>query len=76
MYIAEYNNNCIRKVTVSTGIITTIAGTGGTGTGGYNGDNIQATAAKLSYPSGVMADSAGKSTVFMAVILGIYALSN
>ncbi len=50
--------NVIRKVTVSTGIISTVAGTGST-SGGYNGDNIQATAATLYYPNDVVLDSAG-----------------
>ncbi len=47
----------IRKITVSTGIISTVAGIGGSG--GYNGDNIQATAATLNSPQGVVVDSAG-----------------
>ena len=48
--------NVIRKVTVSTGVISTVAGTGST-SGGYNGDNIQATAATLYYPHDVVFDS-------------------
>jgi DNA-binding beta-propeller fold protein YncE len=59
VYIADRANNRIRKVTVSTGIITTIAGTG---TQSYSGDNGQATAATLNYPSGVALDSAGNET--------------
>ena len=56
MYIADYSNYRIRKVTVSTGIITTIAGTG---TGSYSGDNGPATSATLNFPFGVALDSAG-----------------
>ncbi len=56
MYIADQNNNRIRKVTVSTGIITTIAGTGTTG---FAGDNDPATSAGLWYPWDVALDSAG-----------------
>ncbi len=56
MYIADYWNHRIRKVTVSTGIITTIAGTG---TASYSGDNIQATSASIGYPSGVALDAIG-----------------
>ena len=56
MYIADNNNNRIRKVTVSTGIITTIAGTG---TPSYSGDNGPATSAALYYPIGVALDSEG-----------------
>ena len=50
--------NVVRKITVSTGIITTVAGTGST-SGGYNGDNIQATAATLYYPHDVALDGSG-----------------
>ncbi len=48
--------NVIRKVTVSTGIISTVAGTGST-SGSYSGDNIQATAAALNVPFDVVLDS-------------------
>ena len=57
VYIADYSNHRIRKVTVSTGIITTIAGSGGTGS--YSGDNGQATAAALYDPRGVTVDTSG-----------------
>jgi len=56
LYIADSSNQRIRKVTVATGIITTVVGTG---TAGYNGDNIAATAAKLNGATGVALDSAG-----------------
>ncbi len=56
MYIGDSNNNRVRKVTVSTGIITTVAGTG---TGSYSGDNGQATSAGIYSPEGVSLDSAG-----------------
>ena len=57
MYIADYSNNRIRKVTASTGIITTVAGTG-TGSS-YSGDNGPATSATFWYPVGVAIDSSG-----------------
>ena len=57
VYIADRNNNRIRKVTVSTGIITTIAGTGGAG---YSGDNGAATSAALNFPHGVGLDASGR----------------
>ena len=50
MYIADALNNRIRKVTVTTGIITTIAGTG---SGTFSGDGGAATSATLFYPYGV-----------------------
>ena len=54
MYIADTGNHRVRKVTVSTGIITTIAGTG---TASYSGDNGLATLAGLNYPDGIAVDS-------------------
>ena len=57
MYIADYANHRIRKVTVSTGIITTIAGTG---TSSYSGDNGLATSATLYFPHGVAVDASGR----------------
>ncbi len=59
MYIADRGNNRIRKVTISTGIIATIAGSGGTGS--YSGDGGAATSAKLYYPYGVGLDTSGIS---------------
>ena len=56
MYIADSGNHRIRKVTVSTGIITTIAGTGY----GYSGDNGAATSAALCYPERVALDASGR----------------
>jgi len=56
VYIADNGNHRIRKVTVTTGIITTVAGTG---TGGYNGDNGAATSATLYNPKGIALDSQG-----------------
>ena len=61
LYIADAQNNVIRMVN-SSGIITTIAGSGfeaGTGSGGYSGDGGPATAAHLWGPSGVAIDKNG-----------------
>ncbi len=55
LYIAEQNNERIRKVTAS-GVITTVAGNG---VAGYNGDNIPATSASLDDPFDVAVDSFG-----------------
>ncbi len=65
VYTSEYGNNCIRKVTISTGIISTIAGAGSTG---YSGDGGQATSATLNHPSGIAFDSSGN------LIIVIYCL--
>jgi hypothetical protein len=56
IYIADYFNNRIRKVTASTGDISTVAGDG---TGGYSGDGGEATSAELDNPFAVALDSAG-----------------
>ncbi len=66
VYFADYNNHRIRKVTISTGIITTIAGTGASS---YSGDEGQATSATLYYPSGVKVDSSGKAAVVSNFII-------
>lgn len=62
IYIADTNNHRIREVNAATGAISTIAGTGFTnpnGTGGYNGDGIAATSAKLNFPYAVAFDAVG-----------------
>jgi sugar lactone lactonase YvrE len=56
LYITDSQNNRIRKVTKSTGVITTVAGGGSNG----SGDGGQATAAILNSPSGnVIFDAMG-----------------
>lgn len=60
IYISDVDNERIRKVDLA-GVITTIAGTG---TAGYNGDNIPATDAQLYEPIGVAVDNTG--SVFIA----------
>jgi PKD repeat protein len=57
LYIADRDNHCIRRVSQSTGLISTVAGTGGVS--GNTGDGGLATAATLSSPSGVLLDSTG-----------------
>ena len=56
LYIADSNNNVIRKVTASTGSIATIAGNG---TAGYSGDSGSAISAELNEPFGIASDGAG-----------------
>ena len=56
LYFVDQINSRIRKVTFSSGIISTIAGTGAVS---YAGDNGPATSASLSYPQGVALDSSG-----------------
>ena len=60
LYIADWNNHRVRKVNMITGIISTVAGTG---TAGYNGDGIAATAAEINAPCGITFDAAGNMYV-------------
>lgn len=55
VYVADHSNHRVRKIS-NLGIITTVAGTG---TGGYNGDDIAATTAQLNEPRGVAVDKFG-----------------
>jgi hypothetical protein len=56
LYISDYGNNVIRKVVLSTGIITTFAGDGGVG---YTGDGSLASNATFGSVAGVAATSTG-----------------
>ncbi len=55
LYIADMGNNRIRRVSTS-GVITTVAGTG---VSGFSGDDGPATSAQLAGPSGVAVDTDG-----------------
>ncbi|MBV8845553.1 MAG: SMP-30/gluconolactonase/LRE family protein, partial [Bryobacterales bacterium] len=55
LYIADFSNQVVRKVTPGGGI-STLAGTG---IAGYAGDNGQAAQAQLNGPAGVTVDSSG-----------------
>lgn len=55
LFFSDESNYRVRKID-STGVITTIAGTG---VWGYNGDNILATSAMLKEPKGIAFDSQG-----------------
>jgi uncharacterized repeat protein (TIGR01451 family) len=55
LFIADLNNNRIRKVTPA-GIISTVAGNG---TSGFSGDGGLATSAQVSFPTSVAVDAVG-----------------
>ncbi len=57
VYFADKDNNRVRKITISTGIITTIVGS--STSGGFSGDGGQATSALINAPIGVALDSTG-----------------
>jgi sugar lactone lactonase YvrE len=63
IFIADTNNCLIRKISTSTGVISTVAGTLPDLTGnlhcGYMGDGGLATSAKLGFPNGVAVDGSG-----------------
>jgi sugar lactone lactonase YvrE len=53
LYISDTHNHRIRRVDLTTGIITTIAGS----TPGFSGDNGPATSARLNHPTALAVDS-------------------
>ena len=61
IFIVDTYNNRIRKVTVSTGVITTVAGDG---LSVYSGDNVAATRTALSSPKDAAVDTSGN--IFIA----------
>ena len=56
LYIADRSNNRIRKVDLTSGVITTVAGTG---VSGFSGDDGPATAARLADARSITVDTAG-----------------
>ena len=56
LFVADRQNNAIRRVDLASHFITSIAGTGANG---YSGDNGLATLAQLSQPHGIAADNRG-----------------
>ena len=56
LYFADTDNNRVRMINLTTGIITTVVGNG---QNGYSGDGGQATDAELNRPFGVAFDPNG-----------------
>jgi sugar lactone lactonase YvrE len=52
LYVADFGNHLIRKIVISTGAVTTVAGTGSSG----SADNTTGTSASFNKPSGVTTD--------------------
>ena len=61
VFIADTLNHRIRKLTVSSGVITTVAGNSNVG---YLGDNVAATSTSLKLPNDIAIDAAGN--IFIA----------
>jgi len=51
LYVADTSNNLIRKIVISTGVVTTVAGTGSSGSANGTG-----TSASFNYPFGITTD--------------------
>ena len=51
LYVTDYSNHLIRKIVISTGAVTTLAGTGSSGSANGTG-----TSASFNYPSGITTD--------------------
>ncbi len=64
IYLADYNNNRVRRIDTS-GVITTFAGTGVAGATASHGENGAATSANISTPSDLALDSAGNLYISM-----------
>ena len=67
VYIADRSHARIRKVMVSTGIITTIAGS--STSGGYSGDNGAAKSATLNLPEAAELDASGRILQLLSAAL-------
>jgi len=52
LYVADFSNHLIRKIVISTGVVTTVAGTGSSG----SADNTTGTSASFDKPYGVTTD--------------------
>lgn len=61
LYVADYLNHAIRRISLATGEVTTVVGTGERG---FSGDGGPATAAQLAGPNGV--DVAADGTIYVA----------
>jgi uncharacterized protein (TIGR03437 family) len=58
LYLADSENNEVRKIVLATGTISIVAGSP-VATAGYSGDGFQAVNALLDHPTGVAVDKAG-----------------
>ena len=62
LYFADIDNNWVRKVDLSTGLLTRYAGQGIDGFG-FSGDGGPATSAEFAFPEGVAVDASGRLSI-------------
>ncbi len=65
MYVVDHSNHVVRKISLTTSTVTTIAGKGGVA--GYSGDNGNATLATLNRPTDIISDPFGNLYVSEAL---------
>ena len=70
VYFSDFFNHRVRKITVSTGIITTYAGTG---TASFSGDGGAATSADMFQPQELSIDTSGSNPHFYCYFMYLYA---
>ncbi len=78
LYISDIDNNRVRQVNLTTGVITNFAGAGYMGFG-FDGDGGPATSASLATPEGVAVDSSGNvyiGDLFNCVVRRVDASTN
>lgn len=78
LYIADINNNRVRRLDLGTGVITNFAGSGFSGFG-FAGDGGPATSAWFALPEGVAVDAAGNvyiGDIFNCVVRKVDAVTN
>lgn len=78
LYISDIDNNRVRQVNLTTGVISNFAGIGWSGFG-FDGDGGQATNAWLALPEGVAVDTAGNvyiGDLFNCVVRRVDAATN
>ena len=62
LYLADIDNNRVRKVNLTNGIIANFAGSGFFGVG-FSGDGGPATLAEFNVPEGICVDGSGRLTI-------------
>ncbi|MCX6594231.1 MAG: putative Ig domain-containing protein [Acidobacteria bacterium] len=60
LYVSEQGGHRIRRITLASGLITTVAGSG---VAGYSGDGAAATSARLNLPTGIAVDASGNLAI-------------